>query len=119
MLVLALINSFLRWAITAMVVAGILLIILRSIFDYTDVNPFTWHARNVRRATDPVLAPARAMLRGLRLDPTAAPFIVVVLMIVVAGFFFQIFGEFFFTIPGGFFCLCSPPAVTPPRIISW
>ena len=100
MLALATINSFLRWAITAMTVAGILLIILRSLFNYLDVNPFTWHAHNVRRATDPVLAPARAMLRGFRLDPKAAPFIVVILLIVAGVLAVQISGTFLNTIAG-------------------
>lgn len=73
MAVLALIYLFIRTAVIFMVVAGVSLVILRAIFDYSDVNPFTWHFRNVRRATEPVLLPVRAMLRGFRLDPRVAP----------------------------------------------
>src|SRR5437773_7235330 len=31
---------FIRWGVTAIIVAGIALILLRSLFNYLDVNPF-------------------------------------------------------------------------------
>jgi len=100
MALLALTYSFIRTAVILMVIAGVLLVILRAIFDHSDVNPFTWHFRNVRRATEPVLLPARAMLRGFRLDPKVAPFIVVVLMIVAGVLAVQIAGTILNTIAG-------------------
>ncbi|HEY0347193.1 MAG TPA: YggT family protein [Pyrinomonadaceae bacterium] len=119
MIALALIYFFLRWAITAMVAAGILLIILRAVFDYRDVNPFTWHARNVRRATDPVLAPARAILRGFRLDTKAAPFIVVILMIIAGVLIVQIAGASLNTIAGVLYAVTSHRRDTPVGIIGY
>jgi len=100
MLALGLIYSFIRWAITAMIMAGIVLVILRSLFNYLDVNPFTWHARNVRRATDPVITPVRRMLMAFRLDPGVAPFILIVLMIVVGYLIVQIAGTVLNTMAG-------------------
>jgi len=100
MTILKLIYFFIRTAIIFMVVAGVLLVILRAIFDYADVNPFTWHFRNVRRATEPVLLPARAILRGFRLDPRVAPFIVVLLMIIAGYLTVQIAGTILNTIAG-------------------
>jgi len=64
MTVLRLIYFFIWYGLTLMLAAGAALVILRAIFDYREVNPFTWHYRNVRRATDGVLLPARAILRG-------------------------------------------------------
>ena len=119
MLVLAQIYSFIWWAVTAMLVAGIVLIILRSIFNYVDVNPFTWHARNVRRATDPVLAPARALLRGFRLDPQAAPFIVIILMIVVWVLTVQIVATFLNTVAGVQYAVTSHRPDAPVGIIGY
>ena len=119
MLSLALIYFFLRWAITAMVVSGILLIILRAVFDYRDANPFTWHVRNVRRATDPVLAPARAILRGFRLDTKAAPFIVVILMIIAGVLIVQIAGTSLNTIAGVLYAVTSHRRDTPVGIIGY
>jgi len=100
MSVLALIYFFIRTATILMVIAGVLLVILRAIFDYAEVNPFTWHFRNVRRATEPVLLPARAIMRGFRLDPRVAPFIVVILMIVAGFLIVQIAGTILNTIAG-------------------
>ena len=80
---LGLIYFFIRTAITLMVVVGVVLVGLRAIFDYRQANPFTWHYRNVRRATEPVLLPARAILRGFRLDTRVAPLIVVIMLIAV------------------------------------
>ncbi len=57
---------FIRWGVTAIIVAGIALILLRSLFNYLDVNPFKWSARTIRRVTDPVIIPVRAMLMGFR-----------------------------------------------------
>ena len=73
---------FIRWGITAIIVAAIFLIVLRSIFNYLDVNPFNWSARTLRRVTDPVIYPVRAMLMGFRLDPKVAPFIAIIFIIV-------------------------------------
>jgi YggT family protein len=116
---LTLIHSFIWWAVTAMLVAAIMLIILRSLFNYADVNPFTWHARNVRRATDPVLAPARAMLRGFRLDPKAAPFIVIILLIVAGVLIVQIAGTFLNTIAGVLYAITSHRPDAPVGIIGY
>lgn len=76
---------FFTWSITAVIAAAIVLIVLRSIVNYMDVNPFSWLAITLRRSTEPVLAPVRAVLRGFRVDARAAPFIAVIL-IVVAGY---------------------------------
>ncbi len=100
MAILALIYVFVWWAAIAMGTAGIILIILRAMFNYLDVNPFTWHARNIRRVTDPVITPARRMLVAFRLDPAVAPFIVVVLLIVVLVLVVQLAGSLLNTIAG-------------------
>ena len=100
MLALAAIYYFIRWAVTAIIMAAILLIILRSIFNYIDVNPFTWHARNVRRATDPALNPVRRMLMAFRIDPKIAPFIVIILMILIGFLIVQTAGTLLNTIAG-------------------
>ena len=113
MLALTLINSFIYWAVTATVMAGIGLILLRSLFVYIDVNPFTWHARNVRRATDPVIMPARRMLVAFRLDPKVAPFIVIILMIVIGYLIVQIAGTLLNTIAGILYALTERRASAP------
>lgn len=119
MLVLTLINSFIYWAVTATVLAGIVLILLRSLFNYVDVNPFTWHARNVRRATDPVIMPARRMLLAFRLDPKVAPFIVIILMIVIGYLIVQIAGTLLNTIAGILYALTERKTSAPAGIAGY
>jgi YggT family protein len=107
MIALGLIYFFIRTAITLMMVVGVALVILRAIFDYTEVNPFTWHYRNVRRATDPVLLPARAILRGFRLDPKVAPLIVVIMLVAVWLVLVQTVGSVLNTIAGVLYVVTS------------
>jgi YggT family protein len=119
MTLLALIYFFIRTAVIFMVVAGVLLVILRAIFDYQEVNPFTWHARNMRRATEPVLLPARAILRGFRLDTRAAPFIVVILMIIAGYLTVQIAGTILNTIAGVLYATTTRRVNAPAGIIGY
>jgi YggT family protein len=100
MFLLATLYSLIWYAAMAMAVAGILLIVLRSLFLYIDVNPFTWHARNVRRVTDPVILPVRRMLVAFRLDPAVAPFIVAILLIVALVLVVQFAGTVLNTVAG-------------------
>jgi len=65
--------------------------------------------RNVRRATDPVLAPARAILRGFRLDTKSGPFIVVILMIIAGVLIVQIAGTSLNTIAGVLYAVTKSP----------
>lgn len=116
---LSLINSFVRWGVTAVIMAGIVLILLRSLFNYLDVNPFTWHARNVRRATDPVIAPVRRMLMAFRIDPKVAPFIVIVLMIVIGYLIVQIAGTLLNTIAGIVYALTERKLAAPVGIAGY
>ena len=119
MLALALTYSLIRWAVIATIVAAILLVILRSIFNYIDVNPFTWHARNVRRATDPVIMPVRRMLMGFRLDPKVAPFILIIMLIVIGYLIVQIAGTLLNTIAGIFFAVTVRHAGAPVGIAGY
>lgn len=86
MLILRTLYLFISWGVMALAAAAILLIILRSIYNYADVNPFRRSAISLKRATDPMILPIRRMLVAFRLEPKVAPFIAVVL-IILAGYF--------------------------------
>jgi YggT family protein len=100
MFVVQSIYLFVTWGVTAIIVAGILLILLRSLFNYIDVNPFTWSAITIRRVTEPILAPMRRMLIAFRLDPKVAPFIAVILLVVAGYLVVQVAGSILNTIAG-------------------
>ncbi len=119
MLILALTYSLIRWAVIAVIMAAIVLVILRSIFNYIDVNPFTWHARNVRRATDPVIMPVRRMLMAFRLDPKVAPFILIIMLIVVGYLIVQIAGTLLNTIAGILYAVSERKASAPVGIAGY
>jgi YggT family protein len=107
MLLIQTLFSFITWGVTAIIVAGIVLIVLRSLVNYLDVNPFSWLAITLRRSTEPVLRPVRAMLIGFRLDPKVAPFIVVILIIVAGYLVIQVAGSVLNTIAGIIFAVTS------------
>jgi YggT family protein len=100
MIIIQLLLNFIRWGVAAVIISGIALILLRSLFNYLDVNPFKWSARTIRRVTDPVIIPVRAMLMGFRLDPKVAPFIAVI-AIIVAGYLVLLVAESILSTIGG------------------
>jgi YggT family protein len=101
------IADFIWWASFAMVTAGILLILLRSLFNYTDANPFKSSVRMVRRSTDPVLGPIRRMLISVRIDPSVAPFIAVLAMIVAGYLLVEVSSTVLNTIAGVVYAVTS------------
>lgn len=119
MIILGLIYAFIWWAATAVGAAGVLLIVLRAVFNYVDVNPFTWHARNVRRVTDPVIMPVRRMMLAFRLDPAIAPFIVVILLIVALVLMVQFAGTVLNTIAGILYVVSHRQPGAPTAILGY
>ena len=117
--ILALIYKFISRAAEALGAAGALLIILRSLFLYLDVNPFTWYARHVRRATDPAITPVRRMLIAFRLDPTIAPFIVIIMLIVVLVLMVQFAGTVLNTVAGILYVVANPRPGAPMAMIGY
>ncbi|HEY6047115.1 MAG TPA: YggT family protein, partial [Pyrinomonadaceae bacterium] len=85
----------------------IVLIVLRSLFIYTDKNPFTWSAITVKRLTDPVILPMRRMLVGMRVDPVIAPILAGVVFILVGFFVIQFFNGLLNTVAGILFAVTS------------
>src|ERR1043165_2548954 len=100
MTILKQIDLFVYFGVVAVTVAAILLIILRSLFRYMDVNPFTWKAITVKRLTDPIVLPVRGMLVAMRVDPIVAPVIVIVVFILIGFFVIQLTNGFLNTIAG-------------------
>jgi YggT family protein len=110
---------FLRWGVTAIIVAAIVLIALRTIFNYRDINPFSWSAVTVRRLTDPIIAPMRRRLIALRLDPTYAPFIAMLLIIVAGYLLVQVAESIVNTVGGIIYAVSSGKAGAPVAIVGY
>jgi YggT family protein len=110
---------FLRWGVTAIVVAAIVLIVLRTLFNYMDMNPFSWSAVTVRRLTDPIIAPVRRRLIALRIDPTFAPFVAMLLIIVSGYLLIQVAESILNTVGGIIYAVSSGKAGAPVAIIGY
>jgi YggT family protein len=119
MLILKTLYLFIMWGVIAVVGAAALLIVLRSLFNYTDKNPFTWSAINVRRATDPVVLPVRRALVSFRIDPAVAPFIAVILIIIAGYFVVQIASSVLNTIAGILYALTRGGDGVPIAIVGY
>jgi YggT family protein len=105
--ILQTIDFFVTSGMIAVVVAAITLILLRTLFRYLDVNPFTWSSITVKRLTDPVILPVRRLLVAMRVDPIIAPVIAILIFILVGFFVIQISSGFLNTVAGVLFALTS------------
>jgi len=91
---------FLNSAVTLIIVAVILLMVIRLIADAMDLNPFGWMSRTIRRLTDGIVMPVRGGLRNFGVDPKFAPLMAILLVILLGFFFLQLVGTIFTTIAG-------------------
>src|SRR3989454_2576744 len=119
MQILQTIDFFITSGMIAIIVAAIVLLLLRSLFKYMDVNPFTWSAITVKRLTDPVVLPVRRMLVAMRVDPMAAPLIAILIFILVGFFVVQVAGGLLNTIAGVMLALTSGKANAPVAIMGY
>jgi YggT family protein len=78
------------YAVGAVIIAAILLMLLRLLLNYIDVNPFTWYAITVRRLSDPFLNPVRRAIMGFGFQPNLAPLVVILIAILLGWFAVQL-----------------------------
>lgn len=90
MLVLSFIFLIIMYAVWAIIIGTIALMLLRLLMNYINVNPFTWPAMTVRRLSDPLINPVRRALMGFGVDPKYSPLITILLVILVGWFGLQL-----------------------------
>lgn len=100
MLIIARTFWFIYWAITAIIVGVIALMIVRLIIDAMDLNPFGWTSRTVRRVTDDLVIPVRGGLRNFGMDPRFAPLVGILLVILLGYFLLQLVATIATTLTG-------------------
>lgn len=100
MLVISRTFLFLNWAIQAIIVGVILLMVLRLVADGLDLNPFGWLSRTIRRFSDGIVVPVRGGLRNFGIEPKFAPLVAILLVILLGYFLLQLVGTIFTTIAG-------------------
>jgi YggT family protein len=119
MIVIKTLFQMVTWGIASLIVSAIILIVLRSLLNYMEANPFTWTAINLRRATEPVLSRVRAVLISFRLDPKVAPFIAVILIIVAGYMVILVFESVLNTVGGILYALSASRPGVPAAIIGY
>ena len=77
------IYEFFWYAIATIITFLVVLMLLRTILNYADVNPFGWGARTVRSMTDPMVNPVRRGLVRAGLDAKLAPLITILIAILL------------------------------------
>ncbi|HEX8491767.1 MAG TPA: YggT family protein [Pyrinomonadaceae bacterium] len=83
-------SYYITYAVAAIIMGIILLMLLRFIVNYTDMNPFSRTVLTVRRLTDPLVMPVRRSLASFGVDPKVAPLITILLVILVGWFAVQL-----------------------------
>ena len=119
MLILKTLYLFITWGVMALAIAAIALIVLRSIYNYADVNPFRRSAISLKRATDPMILPIRRLLVAFRLEPKVAPFIAILLIILVGYFVVQLASSVLNTIAGVLYAVTSGVPGFPIAIVGY
>ncbi|OLE53867.1 MAG: hypothetical protein AUG51_11320 [Acidobacteria bacterium 13_1_20CM_3_53_8] len=84
------ISMFISYGVIIAIVATVLLMILRLLFQYADVNPFSRPALMLRRITDPMVTPLRRALVRLGIEPNFAPLILILIVILLGWFVIQL-----------------------------
>ena len=86
MLIISRTFLFVNWAVTAVIIAVIALMVIRLIADASNLNPFSRLSLTIRRLSDPFVLPMRRGLMGFGVDPKYSP-IVVILITILLGYF--------------------------------
>jgi YggT family protein len=94
------IDLFLYWAVTTAITVIVLLIVVRLIANYADINPFGSLSITIRRLTDPLILPVRRALIGFGVNGKYAPLVTILIAILLGWFAVQLTGNILGTIAG-------------------
>jgi YggT family protein len=98
--VLAAAFQFIWYLVVAVIVSVIVLMIVRFVLNYADLNPFSRPVILVRRLTDPLVSPVRRALAGFGIQPNGAPLVVVLLAILLGYFVLMLTASVLDTVAG-------------------
>ena len=105
MIILERLFWFTTWAVIAVIVGVIVLMLLRLLANQADLNPFGWSSLTIRRLTDPLISPVRRALMGFGVDPKYAPLVTILLAVLLGWFALQLVSSIANTLAGILFSL--------------
>lgn len=79
-----------QYLVAGAVLAVIVLMLVRLVINYADVNPFSRPVIQVRRLSDPLVNPVRRGLLQLGFGPNITPLVVILISIVLGWFALQL-----------------------------
>jgi len=100
MALIASIDLFIWYVVVAVIITVIVLMLLRLVLNYADVNPFGRIAQMVRRLSDPMVDPVRRGLARGGLDAKIAPIGTILITILLGYFALELVRTFLTTIAG-------------------
>jgi len=100
MIVIDLIWLLLWYIIVGAIVGVILLVLARVLVNYADMNPFSRTALNVRQFSDPLVNPVRRILISYGLDQKLAPFVTILIAILIGWLMLEMVSAVVFTVRG-------------------
>ena len=81
---------YISWAVIAVIVGVVAVVLLRVIANKADLNPFGRPSLTIRRLTDPLIGPVRRALMGFGVDPKYAPLVAILITILLGWFSLQL-----------------------------
>ena len=88
------------YVIVGAIVGVIMLVLARVLLNYADVNPFNRSAITVRQFSDPLVNPVRRILISYGLDQKLAPFVTILIAILIGWLFLEMVSSVVFTVRG-------------------
>jgi YggT family protein len=89
------------YAVASAILLLVALILLRTLVNYADLNPFGRPARIIRGLTDPFVNPVRRGLLRSGLEPKLAPLLTILIAVLLGWFAVQLVREVLQTMYGG------------------
>lgn len=94
------IYNFFWYTVATVIVLLVALMLLRTLVNYADLNPFSAPARTIGRLTDPFVNPVRRGLARSGLDPKLAPLVAILIAVLLGYFAVQLVWAVLFTLAG-------------------
>ncbi len=100
MIVINLVWLLVWYLVVGAIVSVILLILARVVVNYADMNPFSRTAITIRQFSEPLLIPVRRILTSYGLDQKLAPFVTILIAILIGWLLLELVGSVVFTVGG-------------------
>ncbi len=100
MIIINLVWLLVWYLVVSAIIGVIVLVLARVVVNYADMNPFSRTAITIRQFSDPLLTPVRRILMSYGLDQKLAPFVTILIAILIGWLLLELVGSVVFTARG-------------------